>query len=73
MYLRQVKVSEKEIELGYRLDRSLTSEEFGRKITKTTIEYQVLAISIKRAKAKRSQLQRRRHSAAAKSSTSWKP
>ena len=47
-----MKVSEKEIELGYRLDRSLTSEEFRPKDYKDNYRIQVLAMLDEKSKGK---------------------
>jgi DNA end-binding protein Ku len=68
-----VKVSEKEVELGVGLIDRLTSGEFHPENYKDEYRIRVLGmLDEKRARIRRSALQRRRRSVAAKSSTSWK-
>jgi non-homologous end joining protein Ku len=68
-----LKVSEKELELGIGLIARLTSEESHPENYKDEYRIRVLTMLDEKNKGKRSPLQRQRRSVAAKSSTSWNP
>jgi non-homologous end joining protein Ku len=67
-----VKISEKELELGIGLIDRLTSQEFTPENYKDEYRIRILAMQDEKAKAKRSLSQRRHRNATAKSSTSWR-